>query len=123
MNQTSLSLKNWNLPNPIFNRYSSAWELPTAIRNKFKTEGKNLTDCFNEEKLCNDPKIGDKGGVLAIVTGGRITRPDYTVQSIQMALVAMNPDIYTCGPNVPKGINSPDGPIQKGAGVERVCGW
>ena len=87
--------------------YSCAWELPRDVRNKFKNEGKNLTDGFNEVGLCDDPKIGDKGGVLAVVTGGRVTRPDYTVQSIQMALVALDNQQYTCSAAVPDGVNLP----------------
>ena len=67
----------------------------------------NLTDAFNEAGICDDPKIGDKGGVLAVVTGGRVTRPDYTVQAIQMAVVAMNPSLYQCSPALPRGINDP----------------
>ena len=67
----------------------------------------NLTDACNEAGICDDPNIGDKGGVLAVVTGGRVTRPDYTVQAIQMAIVAMNPSLYECGPAVPGSINDP----------------
>merc|ERR1712217_486243 len=70
-------------------------------------EGKNLTDAFNEVGLCSDPDLGDKGGALAIMTGNRITRPDYTVQSIQMAILAMDPAIYRCSDIVPLGINAP----------------
>lgn len=90
--------------------YSCAWELPRDVRKKFKEEGKNLTDGFNEVGLCSDPKIGDKGGVLAVVTGGRITRPDYTVQSIQMALVALDNTQFDCSGAVPDGVNLPPPP-------------
>ena len=87
--------------------YSCAWELPPKIRRLVKESGMNLTDAFNEAGICDDPKIGDKGGVLAVVTGGRVTRPDYTVQAIQMAVVAMNPSLYQCSPALPRGINDP----------------
>ena len=85
--------------------YSCAWELPPKIRRLVKESGMNLTDAFNSAGVCDDPDIGDKGGVLAVVTGGRVTRPDYTVQAIQMAVVAMNPSLYECSPAVPSGIN------------------
>lgn len=42
-----------------------------------------------------------------VMTGGRITRPDYTVQSIQMAVLALNPAHYACSGDVPAGINDP----------------
>jgi non-canonical (house-cleaning) NTP pyrophosphatase len=85
--------------------YSCAWELPEAVVRKVEDEGKNLTEAFNECGICNDPNIGDKGGVLGIMTGDRITRPDYTVQSVQMALLALNPAHYACSSAVPTGIN------------------
>ena len=84
--------------------YSCAWQIPPKVR-ELVNKGKDLTQAFNEAKLCDDPKIGDKGGVLAIVTGGRVDRPAYTVQSIQMALAAANPESFDCSDNVPKGIN------------------
>ena len=87
--------------------YSCAWELPPKIRRLVKESGMNLTDAFNKAGICDDPNIGDKGGVLAVVTGERITRPDYTVQAIQMAVVATNPSLYECSPAVPSGINDP----------------
>jgi len=73
--------------------YSCAWELPAAVVKLYKEHGKDLTQAFNEVGLCKDPKIGDKGGVLAIVTGGRVDRPAYTIQSIQMAISALDPVI------------------------------
>eukprot|EP00658_Telonema_sp_P-2_P008780 TRINITY_DN13319_c0_g1_i2.p1 TRINITY_DN13319_c0_g1~~TRINITY_DN13319_c0_g1_i2.p1 ORF type:complete len:235 (+),score=41.61 TRINITY_DN13319_c0_g1_i2:200-904(+) len=88
--------------------FSCAWELPLAVRDKFKNQGKNLTDAFNELNLCADSKIGDKGGVLAVVTGNRMTRPQYTVQSIQMALVSLAPGLYQCSKAVPMGVNDPN---------------
>ena len=87
--------------------YSCTWELPPKIRRLVKESGMNLTDAFNEAGICDDPDIGDKGGVLAVVTGGRVTRPDYTVQAIQMAIVAMNTSLYDCSRSVPSGINDP----------------
>eukprot|EP00746_Dinoflagellata_sp_MGD_P066324 gnl/MRDRNA2_/MRDRNA2_27499_c0_seq1.p1 gnl/MRDRNA2_/MRDRNA2_27499_c0~~gnl/MRDRNA2_/MRDRNA2_27499_c0_seq1.p1 ORF type:complete len:198 (-),score=33.93 gnl/MRDRNA2_/MRDRNA2_27499_c0_seq1:162-755(-) len=85
--------------------YSCAWELPGSVTDLVLNKGKNLTEAFNECEICDDPNIGDKGGVIAIMTGNRITRPMYTVQSIQMALAALNPQYYPCAKSVPSGIN------------------
>ena len=87
--------------------YSCAWELPAVVQKLVKDKGLDLTQAFNEAGLCNDPKIGDKGGVIAILTGGRVNRPAYTMQSIQMALLAANPELNPCSASVPKGINDP----------------
>mmetsp|Transcript_70997 Transcript_70997/g.197218 ORF Transcript_70997/g.197218 Transcript_70997/m.197218 type:complete len:230 (-) Transcript_70997:75-764(-) len=84
--------------------YSCAWALPDAVTAKIK-EGMDLTQAANVTGLCDDPKIGDKGGLIAVLTGGRVTRPQYTVQSIQMALLAMDPVLYSCSNTVPPGIN------------------
>ena len=54
-----------------------------------------------------------QGGVLTVMTGGRVTRPDYTVQSIQMAVLALNPAFYECGDQVPSGINDELGLLRK----------
>lgn len=85
--------------------YSCAWELPEGVTRKVLDEKKNLTEAFNECSICNDPDIGDKGGVLAVMTGYRVTRPQYTKQSIEMALLTLNPLYYKCSVSVPPGIN------------------
>lgn len=90
--------------------YSSAWALPDAVTAKIQREGLDMTQAANATGLCNDPNIGDKGGLIGVLTGGRVTRPDYTMQSIQMALLTMDPVLYACSPAVPQGINSPSKP-------------
>eukprot|EP00933_Yihiella_yeosuensis_P061564 TRINITY_DN64395_c0_g1_i1.p1 TRINITY_DN64395_c0_g1~~TRINITY_DN64395_c0_g1_i1.p1 ORF type:complete len:193 (-),score=39.38 TRINITY_DN64395_c0_g1_i1:536-1114(-) len=87
--------------------YSCAWELPDGVRRRVEDENMNLTDAFNAEGICDDPNIGDKGGVISLLSGGRVSRTDYTVQSIQMAVLKMNPAFYTCSGSVAKGINDP----------------
>jgi hypothetical protein len=92
------------------------------VQEKVK-EGRDLSQAFNECGICNDPKIGDKGGVLAVMTGDRITRPDYTVQAIEMAILALNPTHYKCGPSVPHGINDKkEETIFKSGGGGSCCG-
>ena len=41
-----------------------------------------------------------RAGAIAVMTGERVTRPDYTVQAIKMAVTALNPQHYKCGPAV-----------------------
>merc|ERR1712070_499182 len=76
--------------------YSCAWAVPAGVQRRIEEEGMNLTDACNAEKVCDDPNIGDKGGVISVLTGGRVTRADYTVQSVQMAILAMNPGLFPC---------------------------
>jgi hypothetical protein len=88
--------------------YSCAWPLPGACARRVREEGMDLSQAANASGLCRDPKIGEKGGLIGVLTGGRVTRPQYTVQSIQMALLSMNPRQYPCSPaTVPAGINDP----------------
>lgn len=94
--------------------YSCAWVLPDACSKKIKEEGMDMTQAANATGLCDDPKIGDKGGLLGVLTGGRVTRPQYTIQSIQMAILSMNKALYACSSSVPAGIN--DQVVSSGAG-------
>lgn len=87
--------------------FSCAWALPDRVTAKIREEGMDMTQAANATSLCNDPKIGDKGGLIAVLTGGRVTRPQYTIQSIQMALLAMDPQLYDCSEEVPLSINEP----------------
>lgn len=50
---------------------------------------RQYVQAFNACKVCNDPNIGDKGGVIGLLTGGRVSRPDYTRQSIEMAILSL----------------------------------
>ena len=52
------------------------------------------SQAFNACDVCNDPKIGDKGGVIGLLTGGRVSRPDYTRQSIEMAILSLKYTTY-----------------------------
>merc|ERR1712232_1270476 len=69
--------------------YSCCWELPPVVSRLVIEEKMNLTDAFNAAGICDDPQIGDKGGVLGVLTGNRVTRGDYTVQCVQMAILTM----------------------------------
>ena len=82
--------------------FSCAWQLPPSVSKKI-AQGMDLSQAF--QHISPDPNIGDKGGAIAVMTGQRLTRPDYTVQAVQMALCALNPAHYPCASSVPRGIN------------------
>ena len=86
--------------------YSCAWALPESCSRRVREAGMDLSQAANASGLCNDPKIGEKGGLIGVLTGGRVTRPQYTIQSIQMALLTMNPEHYQCNDkSISPGIN------------------
>eukprot|EP00811_Abedinium_folium_P003084 NODE_12838_length_1200_cov_6.109040.p1 GENE.NODE_12838_length_1200_cov_6.109040~~NODE_12838_length_1200_cov_6.109040.p1 ORF type:complete len:224 (-),score=71.59 NODE_12838_length_1200_cov_6.109040:528-1112(-) len=85
--------------------YSCAWELPKAVQAMIVDKGMDLSQAINACGICDDPQIGEKGGALGLMTGGRVTRPDYMVQSLQMAILTMNPLYYACSGAVPLGVN------------------
>ena len=107
--------------------YSCAWALPDACTRRIKDEGMDMSQAANASGLCNDPKIGDKGGLISVLTGGRLTRPEYTIQSIQMALLSMESGLYQCSAAVPENINSPvkraGGPSEEQLQAARFKGW
>jgi inosine/xanthosine triphosphatase len=106
--------------------YSCAWAVPDACARLIKG-GLDMSQAANATGLCNDPHIGDKGGLISVLTGGRLTRPEYTIQSIQMALLSMDTDLYACSSAVPRGINSPTtrGPAAEAERLSaaRFAGW
>ena len=83
--------------------FSCAWELPESVRKKVTDGRMDLSKAF--QHISADPNIGEKGGAIAVMTGGRVTRPDYTQQAIQMAITSLQPHHYTCAPVVPQDIN------------------
>ena len=98
--------------------YSGAWELAANVRTKVVKDGKDLSQAF--QHISADPDIGDKGGAIAVMSGERITRPDYTIQAIQMAIIALNPNYYKCSDAVPPGINNED--AKHAAALQRAKG-
>jgi hypothetical protein len=51
-----------------------------------RTKGMDLSQAGNFTGLTRDPAIGDKGGLIALLSGGRVTRPQYTAQVCQPCL-------------------------------------
>ena len=46
-----------------------------AVTEKVLKQGMDLTQAFNACGVCDDPNIGDTGGVIGLLTGGRVSRP------------------------------------------------
>jgi len=93
--------------------YSCAWRLPDEVSKLIEGKGMDMSEAANAARLCSDPYLGDKGGLIGVLTGGRVTRPQYTVQSIQMAILSMDPKLYRCSIFVPAGINDPPSAVWK----------
>lgn len=66
---------------------SCAFEIPPALRAAVVDNNLDLSQAANEAKLVCDPDVGKRGGIIAILTKGRLTRKHYTIQAIQMALI------------------------------------
>ena len=55
-------------------RRSHAGAVPTAAQ------------ACNASMITDDPKLGEHGGLIGLLSSGRITREEYTVQAINTAL-------------------------------------
>ncbi|KAJ8605133.1 hypothetical protein CTAYLR_000459 [Chrysophaeum taylorii] len=65
---------------------SCAFEIPPEVRRAVVEDGLNLSDAANKAGIATDPNVGQRGGLVSILTRGRVTRAQYTIQAIQMAL-------------------------------------
>ena len=74
---------------------SSAWEPPRESIAKMFKDGKNMSQVAFEIGLTNNSSIGSAEGLIGVVTKGRITRLEYTKQSVINALIHLeNPEHY-----------------------------
>lgn len=74
---------------------SSAFECPIEITRLVFDEGLDLNQAIQRVGLTSSPNIGDAQGLVGIVSQGRITRRDYTIQAIKTALIHLqNPELY-----------------------------
>ena len=65
---------------------SCAFEIPPQILSHVLKGGLDLSQACNASGITSDPKLGEHGGLIAILSAERVTRLDYTVQAITMAL-------------------------------------
>ena len=75
---------------------SSAFECPPKVIHLVHSEGLDLNGAFHKIGLTNDPKIGNTGGAVGLLTRGRVDRVAYTKQAITMAMIHLeNAEFYT----------------------------
>lgn len=68
-------------------------ELPKRVIDKAIHESMNLNDACRSAGLTDKRKLGNEEGFVGILTGGRITRKEYTKQAIIMAMVHLENDM------------------------------
>jgi inosine/xanthosine triphosphatase len=68
---------------------SSAWALPGEIR-WLVEQGRNLNQAFHDAKYTKNENLGNAEGAVGLLSGGRLTRRQYTAQAVQAALVGFN---------------------------------
>jgi len=64
---------------------SSAFQIPQKIM-KYVLEGQNLTQAANSAGITTKEDLGEREGLIGILSNGRITRQDYTEQGIRTAV-------------------------------------
>lgn len=66
---------------------SSAWEAPKQVMNYMLTEGLDMNQAAVKAGLTKNLKVGLAEGLVGIMTKGRLTRKEYTKESIRTALI------------------------------------
>ncbi len=74
---------------------SSCFERPMEMNRLMLEEGLDMSQACNKIGLTDNSEIGSNEGVIGILTKGRMTRKDYTKQSIITALIHLeNAELY-----------------------------
>ena len=74
---------------------SCAFEFPAKVTQMIHEQGIDANEAFYRCGLTNNKKIGSSEGAIGMLTRGRMSRKDYTKQSIQMALIHLeNKELY-----------------------------
>ena len=71
---------------PVASPHLAAIDRPQILRHVLGPERCDLSQACNRSGITSDPKLGEHGGLIAILSAERVTRLDYTVQAITMAL-------------------------------------
>ena len=76
--------------------WSTSWALPGTIAARVRDHGEDLSQASNSCGLTKDPRLGEHQGCIGILSLGRITRKDYTMQAIDVALIGVldSPEWY-----------------------------
>ena len=75
---------------------------------KYVLEGQNLTQAANSAGITTKTDLGEREGLIGILSNGRITRQDYTEQGIRTAVFGIEKhdwyDALEMEPEVEEGI-------------------
>lgn len=66
---------------------SSAWEAPKMVTEHMIMGGLDMTQAALKAGYSSNPNLGAAEGLVGVVTKGRLTRKEYTKQSIVTALI------------------------------------
>ena len=67
---------------------SCAFPIPPALMRLVIDGGLELSAACVASQITDDARIGERGGLIGVLTDGRVTRGDYTAQAVEMALVS-----------------------------------
>lgn len=74
---------------------SSAFECPEEVIALVRDEAMDLNRAFHQSGLTDNPKLGNSGGVIGVLTKGHVTRSEYMMQAIRLALIPLqNHELY-----------------------------
>lgn len=74
---------------------SSGFEWPKAAIHGILNEGLDGSQAMKASGITNEDKIGANDGVIGILSKGRMTRTEYNIQALRMALVHLeNPELF-----------------------------
>ena len=70
---------------------SSAWEVPKKVF-ELMEKGETMNNAVYKAGLTDNPKNSHEGGLVGILTRGRLTRKEYTKEAIRTALIHVDKD-------------------------------
>ena len=69
---------------------SSAWEAPRAVTSHMIDGGLDMTQAALKAGYSSNPNLGSAEGLVGVMTKGRLTRKEYTKQSVITALIHLD---------------------------------
>ena len=74
---------------------SSAFECPEKVIALVRESKLDLNRAFHLSGLTDNPKLGHEGGAIGVLTKGHVTRAQYMMQAIRVALIHIqNKELY-----------------------------
>ncbi|MBU1169745.1 MAG: inosine/xanthosine triphosphatase [Proteobacteria bacterium] len=71
-----------------------AFELPESITGLVVEQNMELDDAILQSGLTQNPRIGYSEGIIGILTQGVVTRKDYMVPAVAMAMARLIPELF-----------------------------